>query len=118
MTMSFTDAVRSCLNKYATFAGRARRSEYWFFGLFTTIVGTVAYLLVLVPKVGIVLYVVVALALLLPGIAVVVRRLHDLDRSGAWYWIALVPFVGALVLLVFLCTAGTPGPNRYGPAQA
>jgi uncharacterized membrane protein YhaH (DUF805 family) len=60
----------------------------------------------------------VGLALLLPSIAVLVRRLHDTDRSGWWYWIVLIPILGWLVLLYFLVSAGTPGANRYGPPPA
>ena len=55
------------------------------------------------------------LAILLPSISVCVRRMHDINKSGWWLWIGLVPLVGGIVLLVFACTEGTNGPNRYGP---
>jgi uncharacterized membrane protein YhaH (DUF805 family) len=58
------------------------------------------------------------LATILPGVAVMVRRLHDIDRSGWWWLIAFIPLVGAILLIVWLCTRGTPGPNRFGPATA
>ena len=57
----------------------------------------------------------VSLVLICPAISVAVRRLHDLDRSGWWFWIVLIPLVGWIILLVWDCTRGTPGPNRFGP---
>jgi uncharacterized membrane protein YhaH (DUF805 family) len=63
-----------------------------------------------------VVYVIYALAVLIPGLAVAVRRLHDTDRTGWWILIGLIPIVGFIVLIVFLATDGTPGPNRYGPS--
>ena len=61
-----------------------------------------------------VFYILSALALLVPSVAVAVRRLHDTDRSGWWYLVVLVPFVGAILLIVWFCTKGTSGPNRFG----
>jgi uncharacterized membrane protein YhaH (DUF805 family) len=113
--MPFGAAVRACLTQYAGFAGRARRSEYWWFALFAFVVYVVAALLDAV--VGAQVFSVVAgLGLLLPSIAVGVRRLHDTGRSGWWWLIGLVPFVGGIVLLVFACLDGEPGPNRFGPS--
>lgn len=106
--MDFMTAVKTCFSKYVTFEGRASRSEYWWFTLFN-IVGQLVLLAVFAP-IGIIF----ALAVLLPSIAVVVRRLHDVDRSGWWYWISLVPLIGAIVLLVWFCSKGTTGPNRFG----
>jgi len=65
--------------------------------------------------VGYAIVLVVALALFLPSLGVLVRRLHDTDRSGFWIFIALVPIVGGIILIVWEATAGTPGPNRFGP---
>ena len=102
------------LKKYAVFGGRARRKEYWMFFLFNVII---AFVLGLVEGLaggpGIVgnIY---ALAVLIPGIAVAMRRLHDTDRSGWWLFIGLIPIVGAIVLLVFLVQDSTPGENQYG----
>ncbi len=107
-----------CFHEYVTFSGRARRREYWMFVLFNIVFGIVLQIVdgVLVSVVGIGgLYLLYSLAVLLPGISVTVRRLHDIDKSGWWFWIALVPVVGVIVLLVFECLEGTKGPNRFGP---
>jgi uncharacterized membrane protein YhaH (DUF805 family) len=119
--MSFPDAIKSVLSQYAGFKGRARRSEYWWFALFSFVVSLVAGILdgVLGTSLGEggslgVIGLIVNLALLLPALAVGVRRLHDTDKSGWWLLIGLVPFVGAIVLLVFFVKAGTPGTNRFG----
>lgn len=127
--MSFPAAIRSVLTQYVGFRGRARRSEYWWFVLFTILVGIVAGILDTVLGTtfrsdandasawylsGGYIAAIVNLALLLPTLAVAVRRLHDTDRSGWWLLIGLVPIVGGIVLLVFFVLDGTPGPNRYG----
>ncbi|MFI7576551.1 DUF805 domain-containing protein [Micromonospora sp. NPDC049497] len=119
--MSFIDAIKSVLTQYVGFKGRARRSEYWWFALFSFLVSLVAGFLdgVLGMSLGEggslgVLGLIVSLALLLPTLAVAVRRLHDTDKSGWWLLIGLVPFVGAIVLLVFFVKDGTPGTNRFG----
>ena len=122
--MGFGDAVKSGFAKYATFAGRATRSEFWWWWLFSSLVYAVAFLLALilggssssdgVSAVAIVIYLVAGLALILPSISVMVRRLHDIDRSGWWYWIGLVPCVGPIILIVFYVTPGTAGQNRFG----
>ncbi|CAD7720157.1 Inner membrane protein YhaI [Xanthomonas hydrangeae] len=116
------------LKRYADFSGRSRRKEYWMFFLLQMIV-----LLVLGGIFGIAaaigggdngpgplawvvsaIIMIVGLAMMVPGIAVTVRRLHDQGKSGWFYLISLVPYVGAIVLLVFMCMDGTPGPNEYG----
>ncbi|MEV0724369.1 DUF805 domain-containing protein [Micromonospora purpureochromogenes] len=120
--MSPIDAIKSVLSQYAGFSGRARRSEYWWFVLFSLILGIVAGVLdgALGTDIGSdpsstgVIGLIVSLALLLPTLAVAVRRLHDTDRSGWWLLIGLVPLVGAIVLLVFFVKDGTRGTNRYG----
>lgn len=119
--MSFADAVRSVLSQYATFSGRARRSEYWWFALFNLLVSIVAAIIDVVAGTDFgsgsgVFSVIVTLALLLPSLAVTVRRLHDTERSGWWILIGIIPIVGAIVLLVFMVLDGTPGPNRFGPS--
>jgi uncharacterized membrane protein YhaH (DUF805 family) len=119
--MSFQDAVRTCLQqKYVDFSGRARRSEYWYFFLFTIIVGFVAGIIdsILGTRgtaggTGLV-GAITSLALLLPGLGVAVRRLHDTGRSGWWLLIGLVPIVGAIVLLVFF-VQDSHSENQYGP---
>ena len=100
------------LKKYAVFSGRARRKEYWYFVLFTFLIGVA---LGFVDMTG-VLGNVYTLAVLIPSITVDVRRLHDTDHSGWWLWIVLVPLIGAIVLLVFLVSDSHPGQNRYGPS--
>ncbi|RUO59871.1 DUF805 domain-containing protein [Pseudidiomarina marina] len=109
------------LKKYAVFSGRARRSEYWFFVLFNTIIGFVLGFIDGIlgfsdPDMSIgVLGAIYSLAVLIPSIAVGVRRLHDTDRSGWWLLIALIPLIGAIVLIVFFVMDSTPGENRFGP---
>lgn len=118
--MDFFQAVRVCFSKYATFQGRAQRSELWWFALFS-FAGQVVLSFVDMaafnggPEGVGVFSAIFSLALLLPSISVGVRRLHDTDRSGWWVWIALVPLVGWIVLLVFYLLKGTNGANRYGP---
>ena len=109
------------LKKYAVFTGRARRSEYWFFILFNVIISLVlgfidGFLGLGDPEAGVgLLSVIYGLAVLIPSIAVGVRRLHDTDRSGWWLLISLIPLIGGIVLLVFIVLDGTPGENRFGP---
>lgn len=117
--MSFGAAVSTCFRKYATFQGRARRSEYWYWCLFNILVDFVliaidysAYLVVW-GDVGI-LTTLFSLVVLVPNIAVTVRRLHDIGRSGWWYWIYFVPVLGFIVLLVFCVTDSKPEENKYG----
>ena len=109
---------------YATFEGRARRAEYWYFQLFNLIFVLGLYILgILFIALGwniiafilMGLLLLLSLGLLLPSISVLVRRLHDTDRSGWWYWISLIPLIGTIVLFVFLATEGTKGTNRFGP---
>ncbi len=108
------------LRKYAIFSGRSRRKEYWWFLLFHIIISIV--LVVIDGAIGTLsveagmglLGSVYALAVLIPSIAVSVRRLHDTDRSGWWLLIALIPLIGALVLLVFMVQDSNPGQNRFG----
>ena len=107
-------ALKCVTEKYATFTGRARRQEFWMFVLAYIIV----YLLAIVIDMAAGLYVVftgiLGLALLIPTIAVTVRRLHDIDRTGWWILIYLVPLIGPIVMLVFGCLKGTAGKNRFG----
>lgn len=119
--MGFFEAIASCFNKYVQFSGRASRSEYWYFQLFTSLCFFLVFLVAGVSMgagsesaAGGAIILVLSLAFMLPSLSVLVRRLHDTDRSGWWYWISLVPLVGPIVLLVFLCLAPTPGPNRFG----
>ncbi len=107
------------LRKYAVFSGRARRKEYWMFFLFNLIIffvlGFIEGFLRIAPQIsGSVLATFYALGVLIPGIAVGVRRLHDTNRSGWWLLISLVPLIGAIVILVFMVQDSQPGDNQYG----
>jgi uncharacterized membrane protein YhaH (DUF805 family) len=108
------------LKRYAQFTGRSRRKEYWMFVLLMFVAGIVASILdgILGLK-GAGLYgplsLILMLGVLIPSIAVGIRRLHDTDRSGWWILIALIPLVGAIILIVFYATDGTNGSNQYGP---
>lgn len=113
--MTFPDAVRRCLVFYATFTGRARRSEFWFFWLFNLLAHGVAGILdAAIFGITSPLNAIVSLLLLVPNLAVAVRRLHDVGRSGWWLLIALVPLLGILVLLIWALRPGEDGPNRFG----
>lgn len=112
--MGFKDAVVTGLRKYAVFDGRATRPEFWYFWLAYLVVGTILSVLAQAADVFAVLYLLFVLGVFLPNLGVAVRRLHDIDRSGWWVCIAFVPLVGAILLIVWACTAGTPGPNRFG----
>jgi uncharacterized membrane protein YhaH (DUF805 family) len=114
--MNFMDAVKSVYSNYVGFNGRARRSEYWWWYLF--------YVIVYIVLAGIdtaifgqpaFLTFAFALASILPGLAVGVRRLHDTGRSGWWLLIGLVPLVGVIVLIIFFVMDSQPGVNKYGP---
>lgn len=116
---TFMGAVKTCLSKYATFEGRARRPEFWWFALFTFAGSMVASFLDVAifgaaSDAGL-LSAVFSLAMLIPSIAVGVRRLHDTDRVGWWYLMVFIPLIGFIVLLIFFIQRGTEGPNRFGP---
>lgn len=113
--------VMKALKQYADFNGRSQRTEYWLFVLFVIVVSVV---LSMIDKmigtysdsgVGL-LSGIFSLAVLLPGIAVGIRRLHDTGRSGWWLLIALVPLIGEIVLIVFMVQDSVPGTNAYGPS--
>jgi uncharacterized membrane protein YhaH (DUF805 family) len=117
------------LRRYADFAGRSRRKEYWMFALLNALISIFVGLVFLVgyyadmsqTEMDTYLMPVVyaaclySLAAIIPGIAVTIRRLHDTDRSGWNILWGLVPLIGALLLLVYYVSDGTPGPNRFGP---
>ena len=123
--MTFSAAVKTCFGKYADFSGRARPSEYWWWALFAVIVQFIPYFLFVALLVGnegsrsmatVVggVWLVIWLALIIPSLAVFLRRLHDTGRSG-WFWLmGLIPLVGPIILVLFLVGAGDPGRNKYG----
>ena len=109
------------MKQYADFNGRARRKEYWMFLLFNIIFALVAMLVDNLLGMRIneqipygYLYLLYGLATFIPGIAVGVRRLHDVGKSGWWYLIAFIPLIGGIYLLYLFIQDGTPGSNEYG----
>lgn len=135
--MSFTDAVRTCISKFATFDGRATRSEFWWFYLFAALVGFIGYVPILIltfigassndgaissiftilTVIFWIVWLIVVIALYIPLLAVGSRRLHDRGQSGWLQLLYLVP-CGNIVLIVFFVMEGTPGDNAYGPKPA
>ena len=138
--MSFTESVRTCLGKFATFDGRATRSEFWWFYLFVILVGLVGYIpiflltllgaassdgdggvlggiLTLLSVVFWIVWIIAVIALYIPLLAAGSRRLHDRGQSGWLQLLLLVP-CGNIVLIVLWALEGTPGDNAYGPKPA
>jgi uncharacterized membrane protein YhaH (DUF805 family) len=113
--MSFSQAVNTCFFNYAGFAGRASRPELWYFILFLILLQFVAAVVDYAIGIRVFEYV-VSLATFLPAVAVEVRRLHDVGRSGWWLFLSLIPLVGVIILLLWFCRRGDAGPNNYGPA--
>jgi len=125
------DWTLEVFSKYATFYGRARRKEYWYWYLFNLLIGLffgVIFLMIGLSSgtetengisgLGLVIYllmVIYSLGTIIPNLAVTVRRLHDTNRSGWSYFISLIPFIGGIILLVYLIEDGTQGDNQYGP---
>jgi len=109
------------LKKYAVFSGRARRKEYWMFVLFNLIFAIVAVVLDNVLGIAIKgigygpIYIIFALAMILPGLGVAIRRLHDIGKSGWFIFINLIPCIGFIWFLVLVCTDSQAGENQYGP---
>lgn len=124
--MGFTQAISSVLGKYATFQGRAPRSEYWWFVLFMVLANWVAGIVDTLTFVDYSLWrygdahlftpftSLVGLALLIPSVAVGVRRFHDMDRTGWWLLLAFTG-IGTIVVFIWFMFRGTQGPNRFGP---
>lgn len=120
--MTFTQSISTCFSKYCTFTGRASRSEYWWWFVFTFIIG----LIFGIPSgiklahsgaasgLPIISYIVAAI-LFLPNLGVSFRRLHDTGRSGWWWLISFIPVVGSIVLVIFYCLPSQPFTNQYGP---
>jgi uncharacterized membrane protein YhaH (DUF805 family) len=122
--MKFQDAVSTCFRRYTDFTGRAARPEYWWFFLFVFLCSVVLTTIdSRVLGTGNVLWSfgllngLFTLAIIVPMIAVGVRRLHDIGKPGWWMLIGLIPLVGGLVLIYWHVQRGMRGPNEYGPAQ-
>lgn len=120
--MNFGEAIASGFRNYVTFSGRAVRSEYWYWVLFALILGIVTGILdrAVFPDSETAagpINTIANVIILLPSLAIGVRRLHDIDRSGWWYLIVFT-IIGIIPLIYWACQPGTPGPNRFGPPQA
>jgi len=118
--MDFKTAISRVLRNYATFDGRAQRAEFWYWFLFVIVSNMlIAFVETTInaaaPGNAAILTGAFSLAVFLPGLAVLVRRLHDTGRSGFWAFLTLVPVLGGLILLIWTATTGTRGPNEYGP---
>jgi uncharacterized membrane protein YhaH (DUF805 family) len=111
--MGFGDAIKSGFSNYVNFSDRACRSEYWYWVLFV-IIGIIVTRIIDYGIGYSITYFLFSLAVFIPGIAIGVRRLHDLDRSGWWLLLGLIPLVGAIILIVWFCSQGTQGGNRFG----
>jgi uncharacterized membrane protein YhaH (DUF805 family) len=115
--MTFVEAIKIAFSNYANFKGRATRSEYWWFYLFTFILNTVLEVATDVmddpSPFGILIAAAISIALVVPSIALAVRRMHDVDRSGWWLLIAFT-IIGIIPVLYWLIKKGTDGPNRFG----
>ncbi len=103
------------LSNYAVFSGRAQRMEYWMFGLFYTIFAIVLIIIESILGLGGQITLLYLLAMLIPSFAVTFRRLHDTDHSGWWFFIGLVPFIGIIVIAVFMLQDSQSSENRFGP---
>jgi len=116
--MTFTEAVKTCLvEKYATFSGRAPRSEYWYLTLFGYFLSLLIFFIGYTfnsPELMMGISLVVCLIFFVPGLAVSIRRLHDTGRSGWWLLLAFIPYIGSIALLIIFCI-GSDDDNKYGP---
>jgi oligopeptide transport system ATP-binding protein len=113
--MTFDGTVVSGFRRYVDFGGRSSRSECWYWYLFTLVAGVALLILDFVAATNGVLGLIFFLAVLIPGTAIGVRRLHDIDRSGWWLLIGAVPIIGEIVLIIWLATDGDTDENRFGP---
>jgi uncharacterized membrane protein YhaH (DUF805 family) len=116
--VGFADAVRGAFTHPLTLRGRASRSAFWWFQLLAVIAYAVVSVISDYSTVaGIILDVIIGVPMLIANIALAVRRLHDSDHTGWWWWIGLVPLVGWIVAIVFYLLPSTPGPNRYSAVR-
>jgi uncharacterized membrane protein YhaH (DUF805 family)/ribosomal protein L37E len=116
LNYGFGGSIALSFNRYVQFSGRSPRAEYWYFALFTTLISIGASTVDAMWLHGSAIFAGIAnLAFLLPSLSVFVRRLHDVDRSGWWFWLAFIPISGWVILLVWLVSSGTRGANRFAP---
>ena len=119
--MGFGQAIAAGFRNYVNFSGRATRPEYWYFVVFLIVVSIITVSIDLAvfgneqffPING-----VFSLATLLPSLAVFIRRLHDTGRTGWWIFLNLIPIIGWIIVIIWLCQRGEAGPNAYGPSAA
>ena len=119
--MNFGEATKSAFENYATFRGRALRSEFWYFVLFYFLLNIIALIIdfTIINQDGLgfdTAGAIVGVALFLPYLSVSVRRLHDIDKSGWFLFLIIIPIVGAILFIVWACSKGTEGENRFGPS--
>jgi uncharacterized membrane protein YhaH (DUF805 family) len=110
--VGFGEAISEGFKNITTFNGRASRSAFWWFFLGAIIIDLAAAIVGRAAGAVVIQYV-VSVIIALVSLSLSVRRLHDSGKSGFWWFIGLIPIIGAIVLLVFYCTPGTPGPNKY-----
>ena len=115
--VTFKEAVVSAIqHNYCNFSGRASRSQYWWYCLFTFILTAVIGIVFCWSENALnIVTGIVNLALLLPGLGLAVRRLHDIDKSGWWLLLAFIPLIGAIILIIWFCKNSQMEPNEYGP---
>jgi uncharacterized membrane protein YhaH (DUF805 family) len=114
--MDFGQAISAGFSKYMNFRDRAGRSEFWYWALFINILSIVGLVIDSILKTEMPIAVwLVSLPTYIPTLAIGVRRLHDVDRTGWWILISFIPLIGAIVLLIWWATKGTDGPNQFGP---
>ena len=118
--MDFQTSVKTCFNKYATFSGRASRSEYWFFYLFTIIASIITWVIdTMLLDYGAddtgAISLIFQIIIILPGLAVGARRLHDIGKSG-WWQLLVLTLIGIILLIVWFATIGSSKKNNYGTA--
>jgi len=116
--MGFVEAVTAAFKNYVNFSDRACRSAYWWFILFyflvNLVIAAIESAMGVGPGMGF-LSMIFVLVTFLPSLAVAVRRLHDIDKSGWWLLLYFIPLIGVIILIVWACKRGTPGDNRFGP---
>lgn len=115
--MTFIDSIKTCFRKYINFSGRASRSEFWWFFLFCTIASGIINSIAFKLGLNEIWAVCINLVFFVPSLAVSVRRLHDIDKTGWLLLLAFVPFFGQIILLVLFCQKGTEGSNQFGESS-
>ena len=111
--MTFSESVSTCIKKYFVFKGRASKSEFWWFQL----IWVVSYVVMIISNNEAIAFICLGIIIFIaiPLISVGVRRLHDTNKSGFYYLLSLIPFIGGLIVLFMMIGDGTKGKNRYGP---